>query len=79
MDIDQLHNKLNKIKESLDNDDTNIIIHNIKNNKLFKNLDNEEIFQINAILENLPKHDKFIKKMKNIKFNFTFPGILRFK
>ena len=63
MDIDQLHNKLNKIKESLNNEDTNIIIRNIKNNKLFKNLDNEEIFQINSqYYENLPKHEQIYQK-----------------
>ena len=68
MDIDQLHNKLNKIKESLNNDDTNIIIHNIKNKKLFKNLDNEEIFQINSqYYENLPKHEQIYQK-KNEKY-----------
>ena len=63
MDIDQLHNKLNKIKESLNNDDTSIIIQNIKNNKLFKNLDNEEIFQINSqYYENLSKHEQIYQK-----------------
>ena len=64
MDINSIYEKLNKTKKYLDKDNTNIdAITKIKNHKLFKNLDNEEMIQINSeYFQNLPKHEKIFQQ-----------------
>jgi len=66
MDIDSIYERINKTKEYLDNDNTtNKLVASIKNHDLFKNLDNEDIIQINREhFLNLPKYEK-IYQQKN--------------